>query len=87
MAILVYRIRNDSFEFPYPRELLAVYDDKKYHKVHTFVSKVNQVRRSEWVTLLSVNRVHDFDLSLLPPEVKINPPMRESSFRLPGEKE
>jgi hypothetical protein len=87
MAILVYRVRNDYFEFPYPRELLAVYDNSKYHKVHTFISKLNQTRRSEWVTILSVQRAQDFDTSLLPEEIKINPAMRENSFRMPGEKE
>jgi hypothetical protein len=52
MAILVYRVRVDSFEFPYPRELAGVYTDDMKESLYQYIDDFNKRRVSTWVPKL-----------------------------------
>lgn len=89
MAVLVYRVRNDSLEYPYPRELVAVYANEKYREVHTFISKYNAARKNIWETSLSWERKEYLSVEEVKdryPNIKVSPRLAIFSFKPSTEK-
>lgn len=87
MAVLLLRVRNDLLTFPYPKDLLAVFEDKRYQDVHTFMSKANHSRMDSWTTQLTCERssLTVEEIVSKHPEVKVNPRLVVKAFRMPGE--
>jgi hypothetical protein len=71
MAILVYIVRVDNFEFPYPRELVGVYTDDMKVQLDEYIEQFNKTRVSTWVPKLERQK-SDMDLSA--GIVAVNPP-------------
>lgn len=71
MTILVYRVRVDNFEFPYPRELAGVYTDDMKEALYQYIDDFNKKRVSTWVPKLERQRL---DLDVSSGIVATNPP-------------
>jgi hypothetical protein len=62
MAIMVYRVRVDLSEFPYPRELAGVYTDDMKNALDEYIDFFNQTRVSTWIPKLERQKA-DMDVS------------------------
>ena len=71
MAILVYRVRVDNFEFQYPRELAGVYTDDMKEALYKYLDDFNKKRVSTWVPKLERQQT---EMDLGPGIIAVNPP-------------